>query len=597
MRFLRAASIAFSILLGLSVIAIVASLPSNPPPPPFSLAAPDSYVERRAVGVVHVHSSYSDGSGSVADILRAAKQTGLDFVVLTDHRDPVALRNEGQEYRGGVLLLAGSEVATEGGHVLALDIPDPVLRFGTGPAETLRNISEMGGFAIAAHPYARRANFAWANWDVSGLTGIELFNFFSGWRRQSGWSVAIAAAAYPFSPRRALAAGLDWEPRLLEDWDAMLQERDVVAWVGLDAHGHATLPWGFELPWPSYGSVFEMARNHLILNEPLVGDAVKDRASIYRALKNGSGFMSFDGLADGSRFRFHAEDGSREWPIGSHIPVDVVEAGSFRLVASVEAPAGTRLRLLKDGTSLVESTDRPLSHPIDGPGIYRVEAILDSRFVPGRREQPWIVSNPIFVSSVSSGEVAERRQAPRTESPRHSSAASEEMMSCHPVGEEPWKMAFHAEHDPASRMDEQGALSTGGAFRMEFHLSEPNDDRPYVWCSVADRTPRDIAGFDAIRFQVRGEDMYRVTVQLRDARAGASVEDTEWWASSFTTSGEWRDVLLPFEKLRSISETTDGHLDLDQTRGLFFVLDAGNTRPGTSGLIEVRGLEFCAAEN
>ncbi|MEE9265070.1 MAG: carbohydrate binding domain-containing protein, partial [Vicinamibacteria bacterium] len=120
--------------------------------------------------------------------------------------------------------------------------------------------------------------------------------------------------------------------------------------------------------------------------------------------------------------------------------------------------------------------------------------------------------------------------------------------------------------------------------------------RPYVWCSVADRTPRDLAGFDAIRFQARGEDVYRVTVQLRDVRPGASVEDTEWWASSFKTSPEWRDVVVPFEKLRSISETTDGRLDLGETRGLFFVLDAGNMRPGTAGVIEVRGLEFCAAE-
>ncbi len=36
-------------------------------------------------------------------------------------------------------------------------------------------------------------------------------------------------------------------------------------------------------------------------------------------------------------------------------------------------------------------------------------------------------------------------------------------------------------------------------------------------------------------------------------------------------------------------------VDLGETRGLFFVLDAGNTRPGTAGVIEVRGLEFCAA--
>ena len=595
MRFLRASFLTLAVVVAIAAVAVFLSLPSNPPS--LKSAGESRFdLERRAVGVLHVHSNYSDGSGGVTEILSAAKLAGLDFVVLTDHRDPEALRNEGQEYRDGVLLLAGSEVATEGGHVLALDIPDPVLRFGTDTADTLRDIDEMGGFAIAAHPYARRAHFAWADWDVGGLAGIELFNFFSGWRRQSGWSVGIAAAVYPFSPRRALAAGLDWEPRAFARWDATLTERDMVAWVGLDAHGHASLPGGFELPWPSYRSVFEMARNHLVLDEPLVGDAVKDRALIYDALENGQGFMSFDGWSDGSRFRFHAEDGSREWPIGSRIPFETVQSGSLRLVASVESPVGTRLRLLKNGKALAESKDRPLSLPLDGPGTYRVEAHLDTRFVPGRREQPWIVSNPIFVSSVPTGptEKTAHRPARRTEFPPLPSPASAETMSCQPLGEEPWKMAFHAEHDPASRMDEESALSLGDSFRMEFQLSEPGDDQPYVWCAVVDRTPRDLTRFDAIRFQVRGEAMYRVTVQLRDARAGASVEDTEWWARSFTTSGEWRDVFIPFARLRSISETSDGKLDLERTRGLFFVLDAGNTRPGTSGVIEVRGLEFCA---
>ena len=55
-------------------------------------------------------------------------------------------------------------------------------------------------------------------------------------------------------------------------------------------------------------------------------------------------------------------------------------------------------------------------------------------------------------------------------------------------------------------------------------------------------------------------------------------------------------MVIPFDRLRSISESTDGRLDVDQTRGMFFLLDAGNTRPGVSGRIELRNLELCAAE-
>ena len=37
------------------------------------------------VGNVHIHSLYSDGGESVADIAQAASENGLDFIVLNDH--------------------------------------------------------------------------------------------------------------------------------------------------------------------------------------------------------------------------------------------------------------------------------------------------------------------------------------------------------------------------------------------------------------------------------------------------------------------------------------------------------------------------------
>ena len=41
----------------------------------------------RVRGVVHVHSTLSDGSGSPEEIVAAAVAAGLDFVVLTDHNN------------------------------------------------------------------------------------------------------------------------------------------------------------------------------------------------------------------------------------------------------------------------------------------------------------------------------------------------------------------------------------------------------------------------------------------------------------------------------------------------------------------------------
>ena len=46
-------------------------------------------------GALHMHTSYSDGSGSVEDLAHAARAAGLRWIIITDH-DTLA----GQRYEG-----------------------------------------------------------------------------------------------------------------------------------------------------------------------------------------------------------------------------------------------------------------------------------------------------------------------------------------------------------------------------------------------------------------------------------------------------------------------------------------------------------------
>ena len=48
-------------------------------------APSDGYT--RASGVVHVHTSLSDGGGTPLDVVAAARAAGLGFVAITDHND------------------------------------------------------------------------------------------------------------------------------------------------------------------------------------------------------------------------------------------------------------------------------------------------------------------------------------------------------------------------------------------------------------------------------------------------------------------------------------------------------------------------------
>lgn len=106
---------------------------------------------------MHLHSLYSDGTASVADILEhVERHTDLDVIAITDHeRIDGALRAVERHADGDYSfdLVVGEEVTTRSGHVLALFITErlPALR---PLGETLRAIHEQGGIAIAAHPLA-----------------------------------------------------------------------------------------------------------------------------------------------------------------------------------------------------------------------------------------------------------------------------------------------------------------------------------------------------------------------------------------------------------------------------------------------------------
>ena len=69
-----------AIVLAVTALVLFALLP----PRTNHTASPPASTVR---GAFHIHSSRSDGSGSVAAIAAAAARAGLQFIILTDHGD------------------------------------------------------------------------------------------------------------------------------------------------------------------------------------------------------------------------------------------------------------------------------------------------------------------------------------------------------------------------------------------------------------------------------------------------------------------------------------------------------------------------------
>jgi predicted metal-dependent phosphoesterase TrpH len=127
---------------------------------------------------IHVHSSYSnDGSASPDKILKHAKKIGLAGIAITDHNEisgSVKLWQDNRDIKD-FIIIPGMEASSSEGHILALGIKEPIPRDLT-PRETKESIEDLGGIAIASHPYRFWSGLGEDAVRKAGFPVIEVLN-------------------------------------------------------------------------------------------------------------------------------------------------------------------------------------------------------------------------------------------------------------------------------------------------------------------------------------------------------------------------------------------------------------------------------------
>ena len=139
----------------------------------------------------------------------------------------------------------------------------------------------------------------------------------------------------------------------------------------------------------SYPELISTAINHILSDEPLTGDLIHDKMTVYKALKAGRVFMAVDGLCDAKGFVFSAE-GSNEDEIA--YPGDTIYLKNS-ITLKVNIPEVCVCRLIRNGKLLKEWRQcRQVPYTIYEPGYYRVECALNRR----HDLYDWIFTNPIY---------------------------------------------------------------------------------------------------------------------------------------------------------------------------------------------------------
>jgi hypothetical protein len=330
--------------------------------------------------VIHMHTRHSDGTGTVADVVRAGRRNSLDAVLLTDHDTLAGKADEG--WHDDVLLLVGEEVSPwQRDHTLVFGV-DEVLDHRE---RAIDEVVAEAPLALAAHPFSKVSQLSrrvpvlpHTRPFADSIHGIELWSFVND---TAGHATSLREILrFLVAPERALR-----HPPVTNmlEWDRACARRRVVAIGGLDAHqlGLRVGPW-VPLRLMSYARSFRYLRTHVLASEPLDGSLEHDRALVYDALREGRCYIAVDAHAPARGFAFWAGDGDGALAMGA-------EAAFGGQVLHARLPRPASLRLLRDGSPVATVEGAELDHEARAAGVYRVEAHLDGR--------TWIVSNPIYL--------------------------------------------------------------------------------------------------------------------------------------------------------------------------------------------------------
>jgi hypothetical protein len=343
--------------------------------------------------VVHVHSTYSDGTATVDEIAADAAAAGADAVVLTDH-DSLAARRDGWEgRRAGVVVLVGTEVSPKAGHYLAFGVDREISHAGRSAREIAEAVRRAGGVGFAAHPFSRGAYMltpalarrivpahGWPGLeDPQGCDGVELWSLTTD--AAEGWRTPGEALRWLRDPEAAIAAGPPAQH--LRRWDALSARRRLPALGGLDGHQPGVRVRGRVHSPLSHGRTFDLLRTHLLCERPLTGVPETDWPTVLGALRSGAAWLTCPRVAPAAGARMWAERAD-----GSVIAMGA-EAPSGRCLLRARLPRAADLTVVRDAAPWRRSHAAALDLEIGARGVYRLEARIGGRL--------WLLSNPVHL--------------------------------------------------------------------------------------------------------------------------------------------------------------------------------------------------------
>ena len=160
---------------------------------------------------LHCHTVYSkhwfwgsDALNTPAEMIKAAIKNGLNGLAITDHNNVQGAligKKFARRYKNFVFI-PGVEVRSASGDIVALGISENVPKY-LPVEETVRKIHDLGGIAIAAHPFANYPLSHCLGKEAVKTDAVEVFN---SYRRKEH---NLKAVFFAHTNKKPITAGSD----------------------------------------------------------------------------------------------------------------------------------------------------------------------------------------------------------------------------------------------------------------------------------------------------------------------------------------------------------------------------------------------------
>lgn len=335
------------------------------------------------LGVIHIHTKFSDGTGSIETISKAAKKAGLQWIIITDHNSMEI--EEG--YYNGVCVIKGEEITPKNAnHYLALDVKTTITP-SENPADNIQQVINQGGFGYSAHPdeSSKRKNkykeLVWTDKSIY-YSGIEIWNWFSSWADGfNDKNFFTQLYGYIFKNKilqEPKAETIDW-------WDKVNnQERKIINGIfGTDAHALKYKKYIFPVLVFPYTFMFKTLANIILLEDELSSDFEVAKSQILSALRYGKNYMINRQRFDRHDFDFYIKNDNGVAFCGEEIKLQE----NTHLYLSL--PFKADIKVLRNGETIEKTFSDYIQYKIIQSGKYRIEV--------RNKGKVCMLSNPILV--------------------------------------------------------------------------------------------------------------------------------------------------------------------------------------------------------